>query len=418
MKIRPYIKNVILAAVMAGMTLSYTACDKDDEEEVVPTPNEQEQNQDNNKEPEDEKQDDNEKQDEEKVTKYKISFVVVGNADKIKLSATSQEVAYGEVAKITYELEDGYAIYDVTSGTKDSESKTISSTCYGADKEVTITVKSAYNKVVVELSLSDGTTEVVSSGFYKTGDKIEYELESKYAGYYITYVSESDRSMMNCEYDENKVTITLTNLLDECTATIKTSECKAEFDIYKDDKFVSTLSVNKMELNKEYELDITNEMDGYDLKEIKTNNDNIEVKIEDGKIKTTITQNNSYSTKVYLEKVQLPVFTDTKQSVLGKVFVAWGGGISFEKTDDGIVMNYYEKVDGKVEKTAVYTFVKYDDWGNIFTYDDKKYYIYLEKDGDSYKWQKTVYNGTKTEFLALTEVASVDEMISTILSQK
>ncbi|MBP5419102.1 MAG: hypothetical protein J6Y72_04770 [Bacteroidales bacterium] len=99
-------------------------------------------------------------------------------------------------------------------------------------------------------------------------------------------------------------------------------------------------------------------------------------------------------------------------------FFAWGGGISFEKTDDGIVMNYYEKVDGKVEKTAVYTFVKYDDWGNIFTYDDKKYYIYLSKDGGSYKWQKTVYNGTKTEFLTLTEVASIDEMISTILSQK
>ncbi|MBQ3619350.1 MAG: hypothetical protein II939_14475 [Bacteroidales bacterium] len=154
MKKNFYIKNFVLAVVMAGMTLSYTACGDDDEN---PTPDKQEQNKDNNQNQGDENKDNNQNQGDENkdnnqnqgnenTTKYKISFVVEGEKNKITLSETSKEVADGEKVKITYELQEGYAIYEVGgSGFNDAETKTISTTCLGADQEITITVKSIYN---------------------------------------------------------------------------------------------------------------------------------------------------------------------------------------------------------------------------------------------------------------------------------
>ena len=171
-----YIKNFVLAAVMAGMTLSYTAC-SDDDGDANPTPNNREQNnQEQNK--------NNQNPNGENPAKYKISFVVEGEKDKITLSETSKEVVDGEEVKITYELQEGFAIYNVGgSGVNNAKAKTITATCNGADKEITITVKSIYHKITVSLSFSDGTTEVVKEETFKSGDKIVYELDSKYKGY-------------------------------------------------------------------------------------------------------------------------------------------------------------------------------------------------------------------------------------------
>ena len=419
MKKEVNIKNLFLAVIVAGMTLSYNSCSKDGGDDN-PTPDKQEQNKDTNQNPSGENQDnnnqnqDNNKQNQdnnnqnqggENVSKFKIKFVVAGASDKITLSETTKEAVDGETVNITYELQEGFAIYNVESGDFDTDAKTISAYCNNADEEVTITVKSIYHKVTVSLSFDDGTTEVVSEDNYKKGDEIVYELDSKYKGYYITFVSVSDPSMGR-HHDDNKAKVTLDDI----------NVCKADFDIYQGNKKVSTLSVNKMELNKEYELDLTDLMNGYDFKEIKSY-DNIDAKVENGKLKVTVTQNYQYSASVYLEKAKFPAFTDSKQSILGKTFVAWSKGISFEKNSDGIVMNYYEKVNGKVEKTQVYTFVKYDDWTNIFTCNNIEFEIYIDSEGENeYKLQKTESVSKKTEFLSLSEVASVDEMISTILN--
>ncbi len=409
-----YIKNFVLAAVMAGMTLSYTACSDDDGDDN-PTPNNQEQNnQEQNK--------NNQNPNGENPAKYKISFVVEGEKDKITLSETSKEVVDGEEVKITYELQEGFAIYNVGgSGVNNAKAKTITATCNGADKEITITVKSIYHKITVSLSFSDGTSEVVKEETFKSGDKIVYELDSKYKGYYISFVSGSD-PYMGRDYEDNKATIDLTDVNDDCTATISVSECKVDVDIYKGNKYNSTLTINKMELNKEYELDITEQMNGYDFKEITLGyNDNaIEAKVENGKIKVTVTKYYGFSVTVYLEKANIPVFTDSKKSILGKAFVGWKKGLSFEKTTNGIVMNVYEKVENEIKITKVYTFEKYDDWFNIFAYNNVKYYIYIEQNGgeNDYRVQKTVYNGSETEFLAITEVESVEEMKNQINTQQ
>lgn len=416
MKKNFYIKNFVLAVVMAGMTLSYTACGDDDEN---PTPDKQEQNKDNNQNQGDENKDNNQNQGNENTTKYKISFVVEGEKDKITLSETSKEVADGEKVKITYELQEGYAIYEVGgSGFNDAETKTISATCLGADQEITITVKSIYNKVTVLLTNNDGTLEVVNEGNYKNGDKIEYELASKYKGYYISFVKVSDPSMGR-DFDYNKATITLNDITEDCNATIELSECKVSFEIYQDNKKVSTLTLNKLELNKEYEHDITDLIDGYDFKEIKTYDD-IDAKVENGKIKVTVNKYGQHSANVYLEKSKFPVFTDSKKSILGKAFVGWKKGLSFEKTTNGIVMNVYEKVENEIKITKVYSFEKYDDWSNIFAYNNVKYYIYIKQNGgeNDYRVQKTVYNGSETEFLAITEVESVEEMKNQINTQQ
>lgn len=414
MKKNFYIKNFVLAAVMAGMTLSYTACGDDDEN---PTPDKQEQNKDNNQKQGDENKDNNQNQGNENTTKYKISFVVEGEKDKITLSETSKEVAVGEKVKITYELQEGFAIYEVGgSGFNDAETKTISATCLGANQEITITVKSIYNKVTVLLTNNDGTLEVVNEGNYKNGDKIEYELASKYKGYYISFVKVSDPSMGR-DFDYNKATITLNDITEDCNATIELSECKVSLEIYQDNKKVSTLTLNKLELNKEYEHDITDLIDGYDFKEIKTYDD-IDAKVENGKIKVTVNKYGQHSAEVHLEKAKFPVFTDSKKSILGKTFDAWTKGLSFVKTTDGIIMNYYEKVENEVKLTRVYTFEKYDDWANIFSYNDVKYYIYITSEGENaYRVQITEYMGSKTEILSISEVASVEEMKSSILSR-
>lgn len=419
-----YLKSIVFAAIMAGMTLTHTACG-DDDDDTKPEPQKQEQNKDNNENQGNENQGNenqgNENQGKvnqggETTTKYKISFVVEGETDKIKLSETSKEVADGEKVVISYELEKDYAIYSVGDAWQDKEAKTISYTCYGADKEIVITVKSVYHKVTVSVSFSDGTTEVVKEGNYKDDDEIVYELEDKYKGYFISFVTVSDPSMSR-DWDAGKATVKVINSTEDFTVTVSLSECKADLNIYKDNKFFKTLSINKIELNKEYEFDIPTEVASYDYKEGKST-DGIVVKVENGKIKVTVTKYDGFDVDIDFVKPNIPLFTDSKQSIVGKTFAGWKCGFSVVKTEDGIVMNYYEIVNGNVEITKVYKFVRFDqDWVNLFALDNEQFDIYIESEGgNDYKIQKTVHNGSATEIFAITEVESVEAMKTEILS--
>lgn len=83
-------------------------------------------------------------------------------------------------------------------------------------------------------------------------------------------------------------------------------------------------------------------------------------------------------------------------------------------------MNYYEIVDGKVEITKVYKFVRFDqDWVNLFTLGNEQFDIYIESYGGEkeYRIQKTVHNGSAAEIFSITEVESVEAMKTEILSK-